>query len=298
VNVTFNPGSPGLKNAALLVHYNSGASPLRIPLYGIGNNAGSALTIAKRIKSGSDAAVTIGSNVWEADINYRKGLIKNDQPGAAPVAGTDDDALYQTYLSSTGDFNVISYDVPLANGTYQVRLHFAEMYWPAIGNRVFSIDIENARRLTNFDIYREVGPRAALVKDYEANVADGVLTLKFTPTANRLSLAGVEIFRNTAAARLATAAEGAQGVARLRVYPNPTSGGKLHLVLEGFGGDEKVDVTLFSLTGQAVQRTNLTTNPQGDASSEVTLTPSLTRGLYLLKAAGTSRQTQTRVVIE
>jgi hypothetical protein len=82
------------------------------------------------------------------------------------------------------------------------------------------------------------------------------------------------------------------------VYPNPTSGGKLHLVLEGFGGDEKVDVTLFSLTGQAVQRTNLTTNPQGDASGEVTLTPSLTRGLYLLKAAGTSRQTQTRVVIE
>ena len=298
VNVTFTPGSPGLKNAALLVHYNSAASPLRIPLYGIGNNPGSALTIAKRIKGGSDAAVTIGGNVWEADINYRKGLIKNDRPGAAPVAGTDVDVLYQTYLSSTGDFNVISYDVPLANGTYQVRLHFAEMYWPAIGNRVFSIDIENARRLTNFDIYREVGPRAALVKDYEVNVADGVLNLKFTPTADRLSLAGVEIFRNTAAARLAAAAEGAESVARMRVYPNPTSGGKLHLALEGFGGDEKIDVTLYSLTGQAVQCTGLTTDAQGVASGDITLAPSLNRGLYLLKAAGASRQTQTRVVIE
>jgi hypothetical protein len=299
VNVTFNPGSPGLKNAALLVHHNGANSPLRIPLYGIGNTAGSALTIAKRIKGGSDAAVTIGSNVWEADINYRKGLIKLDRPGAAPVAGTDIDALYQTYLSSTGDFNVISYEVPLANGTYQVRLHFAEMYWPAIGSRVFSIDIENSRRLTNFDIYREVGPRAALVKDYEVNVADGVLSLKFTPTADRLSLAGVEIFRNAAAGRLATAqAEGVEGLAKLSVYPNPTSGGKLHLALEGFGEDEKVDVTLYSLTGQAVQRTGVITDTEGAASVDVTLAPSLNRGLYLLKARGTAREAQTRVVIE
>jgi hypothetical protein len=299
VNVTFNPGSPGLKNAALLVHHNGPNSPLRIPLYGIGNSAGSTLTIAKRIKGGSDGAVTIAGNVWEADINYRKGFTKNDRPGAAPVAGTDDDALYQTYLSSTGDFNVISYEVPLANGAYQVRLHFAEMYWPGIGSRVFSIDLENSRKLTNFDIYREVGPRAALVKDFEVNVADGVLSLKFTPTADRLSLAGVEIFRNTSAGRLATApAEGAAGLTKLRVYPNPTSGGKLQLALEGFGGDEKVDVTLYSLTGQAVQRTNVTTDAQGAAGAQVTLAPSLNRGLYLLKARGAAREAQTRVVIE
>jgi hypothetical protein len=191
--------------------------------------------------------------------------------------------LYQTYLSSTGDFNVISYEVPLANGAYQVRLHFAEMYWPGIGSRVFSIDLENSRKLTNFDIYREVGPRAALVKDFEVNVADGVLSLKFTPTAGRLATAP---------------AEGAAGLTKLRVYPNPTSGGKLQLALEGFGGDEKVDVTLYSLTGQAVQRTNVTTDAQGAAGAQVTLAPSLNRGLYLLKARGAAREAQTRVVIE
>ncbi len=299
VNVTFNPTSPGLKNAALLVHYNSALSPLRIPLYGIGNNAGSALTIVKRIKGGADASVTIGGNVWEADINYRKGMVKLDKPSpVSPVAGTDIDALYQSYLSSTVDFNVMTYDVPLANGTYQVRLHFAEMYWPAIGSRVFSIDTENSRRLTNFDIYREVGPKAVLVKDYEVTVADGVLSLKFTPTADRLSLAGVEIFRNTSTGRLAMAAAGEEGQARLRVYPNPASGGKLQLALEGFGGDEKVDVTLYSLTGQAVQRTGVTTDGQGAASAEVILAPSLGRGLYLLKARGAARETQTRVVIQ
>jgi hypothetical protein len=299
VNVTFNPTSPGLKNAALLVHYNSALSPLRIPLYGIGNSAGSALTIVKRIKGGADASVTIGSNVWEADINYRKGMVKLDRPTpVSPVAGTDTDVLYQSYLSSTVDFNVMTYDVPLSNGTYQVRLHFAEMYWPAIGSRVFSIDTENARRLTNFDIYREVGPKAVLVKDYEVTVADGVLSLKFTPTADRLSLAGVEIFRNTATGRLATTEAGEEGQARLRVYPNPASGGKLQLALEGFGGDEKVDVTLYSLTGQAVQRTGVTTDSQGAASAEVILAPSLGRGLYLLKARGAARETQTRVVIQ
>jgi hypothetical protein len=299
VTVTFNPSSRGLKNAALLVYHYGASSPLRIPLYGIGNTAGSAITIAKRIKGGSDAAVTIGGNAWEADINYRKGLVMLDRPlPAPPVAGTDDDALYQTYLSSTGDFNVISYDVPMANGTYQVRLHFAEMFWPSVGARVFSIDMENARRLTNFDIYREVGPRSALVKDYEVTVADGVLNLKFTPTANRLSLAGVEIFRTTATARLAAATEGEEMPAQLRVYPNPTSGGKLQIALEGFGADEKVDVTLYSLTGQAVQRADVTTDAQGAASTEVTLAPSLGRGLYLLKARGAGRESQTRVVIQ
>jgi hypothetical protein len=194
----------------------------------------------------------------------------------------------------------MTYDVPLANGTYQVRLHFAEMYWPAIGSRVFSIDTENSRRLTNFDIYREVGPKAVLVKDYEVTVADGVLSLKFTPTADRLSLAGVEIFRNTSSGRLATAAEGdaCPPCPKLRVYPNPSSGGKLQLALEGFGSDEKVDVTLYSLTGQAVQRTDVTTDAQGAASAEVILTPSLGRGLYLLKARGAARESQTRVVIQ
>ncbi|WP_347157367.1 malectin domain-containing carbohydrate-binding protein [Pontibacter chitinilyticus] len=194
VAVGFRPGSRGIKNAALLVHYNNSLSPLRIPLYGIADDGCSAIAVLKRIKGGADASVTIAGNVWEADKSYRKGNVQLDKPAATPIAGTDDDVLYQTYLSSTGDLNEISYAVPMANGTYMVRMHFVENFWTAVGSRVFNISLENELRLSNLDIYREVGYKAALVKDFEVTVTDGVLNAKFNPSANRLALAGMEIF--------------------------------------------------------------------------------------------------------
>lgn len=199
LTVRFSPATRGIKNAALLVNYNSSLSPLRIPLYGIANDDQFTIDLQKRIKSASDNNVTIAGNVWEADNTYRKGSVKLDTqvvPGG--IAGTDDDVLYQTYLSSTADFNEIRYEVPIANGNYQVRLHFVENFWSAAGARVFNISIENQLQLSNFDIFGEVGYRTALVKDFQTTVADGVLIIRFNPSANRLAIAGLEIYKPTA----------------------------------------------------------------------------------------------------
>lgn len=198
LTVRFSPATRGIKNAAVLVNYNSSLSPLRIPLYGIANDDQFTIDIQKRIKSASDNNVTIAGNTWEADNTYRKGSVKLDAqvvPGG--IAGTDDDILYQTYLSSTADFNEIRYEVPISNGDYQVRMHFVENFWTAAGARVFNVSIENQLQLSNFDIFGEVGYRTALVKDFQTTVADGVLTIRFNPSANRLAIAGLEIFKPT-----------------------------------------------------------------------------------------------------
>ena len=198
VTVGFRPNSRGIKNAALLISYSSSTLPLRVPLYGIADDDCSAIAVVKRIKSAADANVTINGNVWEADKAFRKGSVQLDRPVATPIAGTDDDVLYQTYLSSTTDMSEIRYDIPLANGNYMVRMHFVENFFTTVGSRVFSVSLENERKLTNFDIFREAGYKTALVKDFEVSLTDGVLNLNFNPTANRLAIAGLEIFGTTA----------------------------------------------------------------------------------------------------
>ncbi|WP_233507514.1 malectin domain-containing carbohydrate-binding protein [Adhaeribacter pallidiroseus] len=198
LTVTFRSNSQGIKNAALLVHYNNGLSPLRIPLYGIADDNCNLITAVKRIKGGADANVTINGKVWEADRTYRAGSVQLDRPAVTPIAGTDEDALYQTYLSAAADLGETRYSVPLANGNYMVRMHFVENFFTAEGSRVFGIKLENQTRQSNLDIFREAGYKAALVKDFVVNITDGKLDVTFNPSVNRVALAGMEVFAASA----------------------------------------------------------------------------------------------------
>ncbi|WP_242927389.1 malectin domain-containing carbohydrate-binding protein [Pontibacter vulgaris] len=304
ISVSFRPGSLGIKNAALLVHYNNADSPLRIPLYGIANSSSFTITAAKRIKGAADASKTIAGVVWEADINYRKGSIKLDkQVVAGPIASTDDDVLYQTYLSAATDLAETRYEIPVSNGSYFVRMHFVENYFSATGARVFNINIENQLRLPSLDIYREVGYRAALVKDFKVSVTDGVLTIRFNPTANRLAIAGVEIYRAPAGTSLTSTSSSAitaetSHKAQLKAYPNPGKGEKVNVELSGFGSKETVVVSLYDLVGRQLQHSVLVTDVKGAAHTDLQPEKKLTRGIYLLKAQAASGKAQSYLVID
>ncbi|WP_202621794.1 malectin domain-containing carbohydrate-binding protein [Pontibacter russatus] len=306
VTVNFSPGSLGIKNAALLVYYNNATSPLRVPLYGIANSNSATITAVKRIKGAADSNVTIGGKVWEADASYRQGSIKLDkQIVSTAIAATDDDVLYQTYLSAGANLAETRYEIPLANGSYMVRMHFVENYWSATGSRVFNITAENQLRLPNFDIYSEVGYRSAMVKDFDINVSDGVLSLKFNPTADRLAIAAVEIYRATASGALAATsveanvmqlAEGSK--AALRVYPNPTSGGQVYAEISNFGAREAVTVTLHDVLGRAIASVDAVTDQQGYARVEVPGHTQLKRGMYIIRASAAGGKAQARLLIQ
>ncbi|WP_161889492.1 malectin domain-containing carbohydrate-binding protein [Pontibacter russatus] len=305
IAVSFRPSSQGIKNAALLVHYNSAASPLRILLYGIANSSSFTITAAKRIKGASDASKTIAGVVWEADVNYRKGSIKLDkQLVTTAIAATEDDVLYQTYLSASTDLAETRYEIPIANGSYYVRMHFVENYFTAVGARVFSISIENQLRLSGFDIYREAGYRAALVKDFTVNVTDGMLHIKFNPTVNRVAIAGVEIFRAPSGAKLAASNSSALEAvavghkAQLKVYPNPSKGGKVQVELSGFAGRETTLVTLYDMAGRHLQTKVLLTDDEGAASTELLSGRQANPGMYLVKAQATSGRAEFYLIIE
>ncbi|QRR03073.1 malectin domain-containing carbohydrate-binding protein [Dyadobacter sandarakinus] len=196
VDVKFNPKTAGIKNATLVYYYTSSKSPLRVPLYGNANPAGKVIEAVKRIKGGMDTPVTVGGFEFEPDQPYRTGsALKDAQMVQSDVAGTDWDALYQTYLSAQENLAQTGYNIPMADGDYMLRLHFVENYFPSQGSRVFNGVIEGEQVISNLDIFNEVGYRFAIVKDFNVTVSGGALNMNFTPSANRLALAGLEIFK-------------------------------------------------------------------------------------------------------
>ncbi|MBL4678619.1 MAG: T9SS type A sorting domain-containing protein [Mucilaginibacter sp.] len=294
VNVTFKPTSIGIKNATLLVNYNSAASPLRIPLYGVANTSTQMVNVVKRIKGGSDVNVTIGGLPYEADKNYRKGSIKLDkQTITSEVLSTDIDTLYQTYLSAAADLAETRYEIPITNGSYLLRMHFVENYWTAPGQRVFGINVENVPVLTNFDIFNEVGYRRALVKDFATTVNDGVLTIKFNPTANRVGIAGLEIFNlqdvpmfSAFASSFTNAPVSLQKT--FIAYPNPNLGDMVNLQLSNFGKQEKVNIAITDTWGKPIQQHTLTTDESGNINTPITFRKALTKGVYIINAVSAS----------
>jgi hypothetical protein len=296
LNVDFKPSSPGLKNAALLVHFTNGPSPLRIPLYGVANNGTTAITAAKRIKSAADAAVTIGEYIWEADKSYRKGSIKLDkQVVSTPIAATDDDQLYQTYLSADKDLAETRYVIPIEDGNYIVRMHFVENYWSGEAARLFNIIIEDQLELANLDIYKEVGYRTALVKDFEVTVTGGTLDIKFDPAVNRVAIAGLEIFRNLANITSA-APETELEKSKVLVYPNPGEGEEVQVIVKHFDRHEEVIITLHDVSGKVVYSSAALTDNSGNTAFPIDITP-LHQGIYIVQVNAPSGKKHRRLLI-
>ena len=146
-----------------------------------------------RINAGGPA-VTTGGVGFAADGFFTGGKTFSN---VRPIAGTTDDVLYQTEHSGTA----FSYSVPVANGTYNVRLHFAEIYWGATGGgaggtgkRVFSANIEGgAVELANFDMNAAAAPLTAIVRTYRTTITDGRVDIAFASTVNEAKVSAIEI---------------------------------------------------------------------------------------------------------
>ncbi|MDF7811563.1 malectin domain-containing carbohydrate-binding protein [Hymenobacter sp. YC55] len=177
---------------------------------------------------GSTLATALG--IFAADQYY--GHDSYNYSAAVPIAGTTDASLYQSERYSTN--GQLRYALPLSNGQYSVVLHFAEIFWEQVGQRVFDVSLEGLKVLDNYDIVRKVGPRTATSETFLVTVTDGVLNLDLSALAedggvDQAKLSALEIIPNTgnraSASKQALAAKsGLSSVRELSVYPNPTVG--------------------------------------------------------------------------
>ncbi len=158
------------------------------------------LPVVTRINAGGNQ-VTFGDSVFTAD-NYFTGNGKSyANNNIADIANTAQDELYRTERSTNQSLQSFGYDIPLTNGEYVVKLHFAEIYFGATGGgsggsnkRVFSATLEGVPIITNFDINAEVGPMAATVKTFTTQVGDQVLNLNFSASVNQPKVSAIEIY--------------------------------------------------------------------------------------------------------
>jgi len=107
------------------------------------------------------------------------------------IEGTNDDTIYQS--NRWGDFD---YKIELPNGTYEVRLMFAETHFTAPGLRVFDVALEGATEWTNVDIFAWAGGAQYTAMDLTKTVtiSDGALDISFpTIHADLPLLSGIEV---------------------------------------------------------------------------------------------------------
>ncbi|MTD16945.1 choice-of-anchor D domain-containing protein [Nakamurella sp. YIM 132087] len=183
--------------------------------------------------------------------------------------------IFQTEWTGGGSTAVgaraFGFSVPVTNGFYRVRLHFAELNKTAANTRLFDVRLENATVLSNFDIWVQAGGiDKAIVREFTANITDGAVTIDFMKRVENAKISAIEIIPTTApdttppaAVTGVTATGSATGIALAWTASTATdlAGYNVYRASSATGTYTKVNTAL--LTGTSFSDTAA---PQGVAS--------------------------------
>jgi hypothetical protein len=129
----------------------------------------------KRINCGSGDYTDAQGKVWVADEGYVGGFVP--VPSTFDIINTTDDPLFQIDRRWYGSADP-AYSFVVPNGQYEVTLRFAETDQSTAGTRIFSVGIEGATVLNNFDIFAAAGGWKLVVeRTFPVTVSDGTLTI-------------------------------------------------------------------------------------------------------------------------
>ena len=140
-----------------------------------------------RVNAGGPTYVDSQGRTWAAD---------EDGPHAvttAAIANTADAPLYQKERFSTV---AVRYSFAVPNGTYNVKLKFAEIYLAAdeVGRRVLNIKVNDQVVAAGLDILAEAGgPFRPLDRVYPVSVSNGSIYIEVTASAGTPKLNAIEI---------------------------------------------------------------------------------------------------------
>lgn len=137
----------------------------------------------------------VAAGSWLADQDFNGGNTASTTStiSTSKVTNPAPQSVYQT--ERFGDF---TYTIPSLTGgaSYTVNLSFAEIYWPAAGDREFNVLINGTQVLTNFDVFAAAGGKnIAVVESFPATAnASGAITVQFTQGAADLpKVSGIEV---------------------------------------------------------------------------------------------------------
>lgn len=202
--------------------------------------------------------VSFTDEQWQIDQFFEGG---GTYKKSLSIDGTLNDKIYQTERNG-----IFSYEFPVLNGEYGIKLHFAELFFGGvraggIGSRVFGVDIEDGQaQLTNYDIFQSAGgAKIAIIEAFDQiNVSDGFLSIEFIPVVENPKISAIEIFTTNPTTNsgefsgsyesVRDALEEKQNEGSYKLYPNPTSG---DVTLETYrASNEILNLTLVDNVGK------------------------------------------------
>jgi hypothetical protein len=203
-----------------------------LTLRGSAGTIGDGFGAATIINHGSVAADDSGGLSRFA---YDTGFESGDPAGTAAAidsSGVSDSAPQAVYQTARyggyyyGPFPLLYTLANLEDGlTYTLRLHFAEIQNPAVGQRKFHVDANGTRLLTDLDIVAAAGGvNKAIVRAFEVTAdAAGTIVLNFQPTngysgTSPPQVNGIELLSGTTVVRAINAGLVSGGA--LTVTPN------------------------------------------------------------------------------
>jgi Malectin domain/Secretion system C-terminal sorting domain/Divergent InlB B-repeat domain len=194
---------------------------------------------------------------------------------ANTITGTVDQFIFQSERSANAPF---SYNLPVDNGNYTVILRFAEIYFTAVGKRVFNVAIEQTPVLSNFDIFAAAGgANKAIDRTFKTTVSDGILDINFSSVINNAKISAIVIIKEPNTAQkvrntkvLNTLKDSNSGIF---IYPNPAtdqlSYNSTNSIIE--------NIEMFDLSGK-----NIYSEMVNQQSGSINLS-GITKGLYLVR---------------
>ncbi len=192
------------------------AAPTASPTLSPTPGPGGALVSLVRINLGSTGAFTdpVTGAAWQASDTFVRGA-PSQRAAAVTVAGAGSlNAVYASYAFWTASMTVASpaLEMPLPNGAYTLRLHFANTFGGTAtpGTRVFDVVAEGVVVLPAFDIVAAAGGTLrATARDVPVTVTDGALSVAVrkivdNPQLNGLEILGASTLQRTQQIRMAS----------------------------------------------------------------------------------------------
>ena len=155
------------------------------------------------IDCGGEGFIDQDGNEWIGD-NYLPGyvpvgskyVLTGDKADAA-ISYTNNDSLYKSerWFSGFGEEASMEMRVPVAPGLYDVRLHFAEIFFKKVDTRVFDVYVQNDEVYKALDIFSLVGDFTALTITSAARVYEDEQTIdiRLDRVDQNQKISGIEI---------------------------------------------------------------------------------------------------------
>ncbi len=132
-----------------------------------------------QMNAGGTGVYDAATGRWSADA-FRRGPSQMGTAITQPIdtsAVTDPPptSVLQSYAQTNGNVGSFSrYEIPLADGDYQIRLFFVDPTSSVVNQRKFDVTLQGQTVLTNYDIFADAGAvRKAVVKTFSFTASEG-----------------------------------------------------------------------------------------------------------------------------